>query len=40
VTTNALHAWAKAQGIGGVGLYLDSGFIHMDTGRVRSWSGE
>jgi hypothetical protein len=40
VTTNALHTWAKAPGIGGVGLYLDSGFIHMDTGKVRSWSGE
>jgi uncharacterized protein YcbK (DUF882 family) len=40
VTTNALHAWAKTQGIGGVGLYLDSGFIHMDTGKIRFWSGE
>ena len=40
VTTNALHAWAKAQGIGGVGLYMDSGFIHMDTGKIRFWSGE
>jgi len=40
VTTMQLHAWAKAQGIGGVGLYLDSGFIHMDTGKIRFWSGE
>ena len=40
VTTEALHAWAKDQKIGGVGLYLQSGFIHMDTGPVRSWSGE
>jgi uncharacterized protein YcbK (DUF882 family) len=36
----ALHAWAKAQKLGGVGLYLDSGFIHMDVGPLRTWSGE
>jgi len=40
VRTEALHAWAKDQKIGGVGLYLQSGFVHMDTGRVRYWSGE
>jgi hypothetical protein len=40
VTTQQLHAWAKAQAIGGVGLYLDSGFVHMDTGKIRFWSGE
>jgi uncharacterized protein YcbK (DUF882 family) len=40
VTTQALHAWAKDQQIGGVGIYLQSGFIHMDTGPVRYWSGE
>ena len=40
VPTMALHAWAKAQKIGGVGLYLDSGFVHMDTGAIRYWSGE
>ncbi|MEJ7603102.1 MAG: DUF882 domain-containing protein [Kofleriaceae bacterium] len=40
VTTKALHAWARAQQIGGVGLYLDSGFIHMDTGKIRYWSGD
>lgn len=40
VATLALHAWAKNQAIGGVGLYLESGFVHMDTGRVRYWSGE
>jgi uncharacterized protein YcbK (DUF882 family) len=38
--TLALHAWAKNQQIGGVGLYLESGFVHMDTGKVRYWSGE
>ena len=40
VPIGALHAWAKAQKLGGVGLYLDSGFVHMDVGPVRSWSGE
>jgi hypothetical protein len=40
VPTAALHAWAKAQKLGGVGLYPDSGFIHMDVGPIRNWSGE
>jgi uncharacterized protein YcbK (DUF882 family) len=38
--TMLLHAWAKDQRIGGVGLYRQSGFVHMDTGKVRYWSGE
>jgi len=40
VATLTLHAWAKAQAIGGVGLYIESGFVHMDTGKVRYWNGE
>jgi hypothetical protein len=40
VTTQALHQWAKAQAIGGVGIYMGSGFVHMDTGPIRYWSGE
>jgi hypothetical protein len=40
VTTQLLHAWAKAQKRGGVGIYADSGFVHMDTGPIRYWSGE
>ena len=40
VTTQQLQAWAKAQKIGGVGLYLESGFVHMDTGPIRYWSGD
>jgi uncharacterized protein YcbK (DUF882 family) len=40
VATRDLHAWAKDQKAGGLGLYLDSGFIHMDTGPIRFWSGE
>jgi uncharacterized protein YcbK (DUF882 family) len=40
VPTQALHSWAKALSAGGVGLYAESGFIHMDTGPIRTWSGE
>lgn len=40
VATLDLHAWAKRQKLGGVGLYLDSGFVHMDTGPIRYWSGD
>jgi uncharacterized protein YcbK (DUF882 family) len=40
VTTAELHAWAKAQKAGGVGLYVTSGFVHMDTGPIRYWSGD
>lgn len=34
-----LHAAALALGAGGVGLYPASGFVHVDIGRVRSWTG-
>jgi uncharacterized protein YcbK (DUF882 family) len=40
IATARLHAWAKDQKLGGVGLYPSSGFIHMDTGPIRFWSGE
>lgn len=40
IATMTLHAWAKEQSAGGVGLYLESGFVHMDTGKIRYWSGE
>jgi uncharacterized protein YcbK (DUF882 family) len=40
IYTRQLHAWAKDQKIGGVGLYLASQFVHMDTGPIRFWSGE
>ena len=40
VAVNRLHAWAKALGMGGVGLYTANEFIHIDTGRVRYWGGE
>lgn len=32
-----LHASARALEAGGVGKYTRSGFIHLDTGRVRFW---
>jgi len=40
VPTRRLWAWVKAQHLGGVGIYLHSGFVHMDTGPVRFWSGQ
>jgi uncharacterized protein YcbK (DUF882 family) len=40
VSIQKLHEWAKAQKLGGVGIYLSSNFIHMDTGPIRFWSGE
>lgn len=32
-----LHKAALAMKRGGVGFYPSSGFVHVDTGRVRSW---
>lgn len=40
VPVQSLQAWARAQNAGGVGLYAESGFVHMDTGPIRTWSGE
>ncbi|MBK9031804.1 MAG: DUF882 domain-containing protein [Myxococcales bacterium] len=40
VSTEALHAWAVGRKLGGVGIYRASQFVHMDTGRVRYWSGD
>lgn len=39
VDVRALEAWARRLRLGGVGLYLGSGFVHVDTGRVRYWNG-
>jgi uncharacterized protein YcbK (DUF882 family) len=39
VNVKALEAWARTLRLGGVGLYEGSGFIHVDTGRVRYWNG-
>jgi uncharacterized protein YcbK (DUF882 family) len=32
-----LRRTAISLGRGGVGYYPDSGFVHVDTGRVRAW---
>jgi uncharacterized protein YcbK (DUF882 family) len=34
-----LRDLALAKGAGGVGYYPGSDFVHLDVGRVRSWSG-
>jgi uncharacterized protein YcbK (DUF882 family) len=36
---NKVHEAALALRLGGVGYYPDSDFIHVDTGRVRRWTG-
>jgi uncharacterized protein YcbK (DUF882 family) len=40
VAVGSLHRWAVSRRMGGVGLYLDSGFVHMDIGPVRYWGGD
>lgn len=37
VRTARLRADALALGVGGVGYYPESDFVHVDTGRVRQW---
>ncbi len=39
VGVKRLHEWAKSLRLGGVGYYPKSGFIHIDTGRIRQWQG-
>ncbi|UPW17446.1 DUF882 domain-containing protein [Agarivorans sp. TSD2052] len=39
VSLAKVHKEALALGLGGVGYYPSSGFIHIDTGHVRSWRG-
>ena len=39
IETRALERWARGLRLGGVGLYLQSGFVHVDTGPVRYWGG-
>ncbi len=40
VATETLAKWAIGRRLGGVGTYLQSQFVHIDVGPVRSWSGE
>jgi uncharacterized protein YcbK (DUF882 family) len=37
VPTKRLRDLVLAMRRGGVGYYRDSDFLHLDTGRVRSW---
>ena len=39
VSTKKLRDEALAMNRGGVGYYQDSAFIHVDTGRLRTWNG-
>ncbi len=39
VPCNSLRDLALAAAQGGVGYYQKSDFVHLDTGRVRSWAG-
>ena len=34
-----LAAWAEEAGAGGIGVYRESRFIHVDTGPSRRWHG-
>ncbi len=36
---NYLHGAALSLDAGGIGFYPVSGFVHVDVGRVRTWSG-
>lgn len=39
VTCAKLRDVALSMGCGGVGYYARSNFVHLDTGRVRAWTG-
>jgi uncharacterized protein YcbK (DUF882 family) len=39
VPCSRLRDLALQLNAGGVGYYAKSAFVHLDTGRVRSWSG-
>jgi len=39
VSTNKVRKLALRMAVGGVGYYPGAGFIHLDTGPVRTWRG-
>ncbi|EPZ4330930.1 YcbK family protein, partial [Pseudomonas aeruginosa] len=39
MSTQVLANMGKMIAVGGVGLYPSRGFIHVDTGSLRSWVG-
>lgn len=40
VATSKLRSWARNLRLGGVGYYPSSGFVHVDVGPVRTWTGK
>lgn len=40
VATTRLRDWLLRRGAFGVGYYPDSGFVHLDVGPPRRWSGQ
>ena len=39
ISTKLLAAMAMMVSAGGVGIYMDKGFVHVDIGRIRTWRG-
>ena len=39
VSTRTLEEWVRSLGVGGVGFYPGSAFVHADTGPIRTWAG-
>lgn len=40
VAATSLRDWARSLGLGGVGFYGKSAFVHVDTAAVRYWTGD
>jgi uncharacterized protein YcbK (DUF882 family) len=40
VGTTHLRDWLVARRAYGVGVYPDSGFVHLDVGPARRWAGQ
>lgn len=37
VALDVAARWLRAAGVGGIGLYVERGFLHADAGRPRAW---
>ncbi len=40
VGVQSLYDWAMKHQMGGVGFYKNSGFVHLDVGKKRTWNGD